>query len=522
MNGLLSLIATNVRRNLARTTLTVAGMMLAALIMTSSLTLSEGYPATAYEAYRGYFGGDILIYADKVWVRGADVNMGGAASWQFARLTSEVPGPAAFFQPHLAIGGFVRPAAAPLGFFSQDHVARIAGRISEAGLSVTVRPYFTLPAAKAEFFPGQTAGLGAPWVKPFEYRDAYLRAWGTGAGWPGLSQFVVSGRSLQPADEGRLVCLVDATRARLAKLQGLGYPPDVPAVGGTIRVLLPGLSLGEQGQPRLNYISARWVELEVIGHYAVPTREATWMPPGQGDGGSPQLEAEQLFLTSPEIIVPWETAQGLLAMVSDGTVDMWASALAVEVESMARAESLTASLSDLLPDLCAVSVPRQAAAANALWLPEPVFRVPDSEWRSAGPTTQVGEPVRVSTAFNVIFFAIAALLAAANGIVLVLERQREIGILKAIGASGREVILMVLGEVVLLSSLGATMGFVLAEAMAVWNLISNGTPALALLLAVGWDFVRVLGLTVAFAMVFGLIPALRTTGMTAMEVLRRE
>lgn len=518
MSGLLSLIATNVRRNIARTTLTVAGMMLAALIMTSSLTLSEGYPAMAYEAYRGYFGGDVLIYAEKVWVRGADVNQSVAASWRFARLTGDVPGPAAFFQPHLATGGFVRPADAARGFFSMEQVRQIAEKVAASGLSTAVRPYFTLPAAKAEFLAGGVAGG----LAPREYRDAYLRAWSTGPGWPSLAQFIVSGRDLLPVDEGRLVCLVDATRARLSRLEGLGYPSEVPAVGGTVRVLLPGLSLDKLGQPRLDYISAQWIELEVVGHYAVPTREVTWLPPGQGEGGAPQVEAEQLFLTSPEIIVPWATAQDLLAAVSGGALDMWAAALAVEVESMARVESVTLALADMLPDLSAVSVPRQAAVANASWLPEPVFRVPESEWRAAGPSMQVGEPVRISTAFNMIFFAIAALLAAANGVVLVLERQREIGILKAIGSSSREVILMVLGEVVLLSALGATMGFALAEAMAVWNLISNGTPFLTLLLAVGWDLVRVLGLTVAFAMLFGLIPALRTTRMTAMEVLRRE
>ncbi len=190
--------------------------------------------------------------------------------------------------------------------------------------------------------------------------------------------------------------------------------------------------------------------------------------------------------------------------------------------SLARVESAVTALAKLFPDLGPVSVPRQAAVANAHWLPEPVFRVPESEGRSAQPSGQVGEPVRISAAFNMIFFAIAALLAAANAIVLVLERQREIGILKAIGASSREVMLMVLGEVVLLSSLGAAGGFVLAEAMAVWNLISNGTPALAVLLSVGSDMARVLGLTVSFALVFGLLPAMRTTGMTAMEVLRKE
>ncbi|MDP2873109.1 MAG: ABC transporter permease [Bacillota bacterium] len=528
MSGLASLILTNVRRNLARTTLTVVGMGLAALIMTASLTLSEGYPAAAYEAYRSYLGGDILIYAEKIWVRGSDINQSESGTWQFARLTADVPGPAGFFQPHLAAGGYLRPSAAPKGFFSQDAVRELAARLAAAGLAGAVRPYFTLPAAKTEFAGGTGTGFGgsrpdaAVGASPYVYTDSYLRAWDTGDGWPSLAPFVVAGRSLGAADEGRLVCLVDATRGKLAQLPGMDFPPEVPRVGETLRVLLPRLSVDLAGQPRLDYIGAVWVELEVVGHYAVPTREATWIPPGRGEGGATEPEAEQLYLTSPEIIIPWDTAEALLDVVSEGAADLWASALAVEVGSLARVESAVTALAKLFPDLGPVSVPRQAAVANAHWLPEPVFRVPESEWRSAQPSGQVGEPVRISAAFNMIFFAIAALLAAANAIVLVLERQREIGILKAIGASSREVMLMVLGEVVLLSSLGAAGGFVLAEAMAVWNLISNGTPALAVLLFVGSDMARVLGLTVSFALVFGLLPAMRTTGMTAMEVLRKE
>lgn|GEM_PF-1376515 len=530
MTGMGSLIVTNVRRNMARSLLTVIGMGLAALIMTASLTLSEGYPAAAYGPYRDYCGGDVLVFADKVWVRGPDVNRSEPGSWQFKLATTDMPGPWRFFQPGLATRGMVAPQGAPAVFYRQSQVDELEDTLLARGDVVAVRPYFAVPVTRATFAvsampaagPPPPGGSDQPAIQ-YGWNDSYLRGWRGSTLWASLDGFVVDGRALGAADEGLPVCLVDVDRAKLGRASGGLLPPVVPAVGGTISVALPSIAVTETGQIHIDHTSPHVVELRVVGHYSVPSRTASWIDPAAGgDSGAAPPETEQLYLTSPEIIVPWTTAAGILAEMSGGSVDMWATAVAVELDGLARVESAVTEINNEHPDYCAVSVPRLASTANARWLPEPLYRVPESEWQGAQAVAQLSEPVEISQAFNVIFFAVAALLAAANGIILVLERQKEIGILKALGAYGRDVIVMILGEIVLLSSIGALVGFVLAESMAAWNLISNRAGWLVIVTSVGFDLVRVLGLTVAFAVVFGLAPAMRTTAMTAMEVLRRE
>jgi hypothetical protein len=527
VSGIRSLIVTNVRRNLARSMLTVIGMGLAALIMTASLTLSQGYPATAYGPYRDYCGGDVLVFADKLWVRAPDVNRAEPGTWHVQLAQVDLPGPWRFFQPALATRGAILPRDSRRAFLRQDQLDQLVNAIARMAGVTAVRPYFTLPTTQVLFAPptpqlapGVDPGSAQPRA-PLGWFDSYIRAWRGGV-WPGLDGYIVAGRSLALADEGELVCLVDADRAKLGQA-GAPFPSAVPAVGSVVRVALPRVTASAEGQLRVDHTQPLVAELRVVGHYSVPSRVATWTNTAAGgDTGSAPPETEQLYLTSPEIIVPWETTAALLARMSGGVVDSWTTALAVELDGLAYVESFVGKVNAAYPELCAASVPRLAGVANARWLPEPAYRVPASEWAGAQPSGQLSEAVAISQAFNVIFFAVAALLAAANGIVLVLERQREIGILKALGAYGRDVILMILGEIVLLSTIGAFGGFVLAEGMAAWNLISNRAGLWAIVSTVGFDLVRVLGLTVAFAAVFGLAPAMRTTRMTAMEVLRRE
>lgn len=521
MSGIGSLIVLNVRRNFARSMLTIVGMGIAALVMTASLTLSEGYPATAFGAYRDYCGGDVLVFADKPWVRASDVSLAETGSWEYRLTSRDLPGPWRFFLPGLATRGGIHPQGASPVFLGAGLAAIESALAAEAGIE-SVRSYFTVPAVSARFSEIRDRGPAIPpSIIEHTWRDSYLRAW-RGGSWRDLDGYITAGRSLTGRDEGAFVCLVDVDRARLAALDP-SFPATVPAIGDVIEVEVPLLRIDAQGAVLLDYGATRTYEFEVVGHYSVQTREVSWTDPqAGGDSGAPPAEVEKLYLTSPEILVPWQTASQVVSEASGGMADVLSSAIALGVDSLARVEAVVASVGASYPELSVVSVPRLASLANANWLPEPVYRVPKTEWSRGAPLAQMGEPVEISLAFNMIFFAIAALLAAANGIVLVLERQREIGILKAVGAYTRDVIAMILGEVVLLATIGALVGFALAESVAVWNLISNRAGLVSILTTVGIDLIKVLGLTVSFAVVFGLAPALRTTAMTAMEVLRKE
>ena len=103
-------------------------------------------------------------------------------------------------------------------------------------------------------------------------------------------------------------------------------------------------------------------------------------------------------------------------------------------------------------------------------------------------------------------------------LVSVTERTREIGIRLAIGALEREVLMQFLVEAVVLSSLGGTIGILVAL---------GGSVALTQVLNVPFVFNSGIVLlaflfSAAVGVVFGYFPARRAAGLDPIEALRRE
>jgi putative ABC transport system permease protein len=102
---------------------------------------------------------------------------------------------------------------------------------------------------------------------------------------------------------------------------------------------------------------------------------------------------------------------------------------------------------------------------------------------------------------------------------LVMERTREIGILKALGFSRLDVVKMLLGETVVLTIVGSLVGIgvtFLTEAI-----LKQTNPSVSILLTPGW-VVGSIGLALLGAAAGATIPALRASSYDPVEALAYE
>ena len=133
--------------------------------------------------------------------------------------------------------------------------------------------------------------------------------------------------------------------------------------------------------------------------------------------------------------------------------------------------------------------------------------------------SQIGNIVLIVAAIlGAVFFTI--LLVTGNTMAqAVRERTGELGVLKAIGFTNGQVVLLVLGESCLLTVLGGTAGLVLA-----WLVISKGDPTGGLLPMFFFptrDLVIGFGISVALGFATGIFPALQAMRLRVADALRR-
>jgi putative ABC transport system permease protein len=105
-------------------------------------------------------------------------------------------------------------------------------------------------------------------------------------------------------------------------------------------------------------------------------------------------------------------------------------------------------------------------------------------------------------------------------LVSVTERTREIGILKALGATRRDILVQFLLEAALLSLLGGLIGIVLGllAGMGIASLIPNFPPAHVPV----WVMLAAAGFSALVGVVFGIAPASKAAKLDPIEALRYE
>jgi putative ABC transport system permease protein len=138
----------------------------------------------------------------------------------------------------------------------------------------------------------------------------------------------------------------------------------------------------------------------------------------------------------------------------------------------------------------------------------------------------------VLSTFDDIFGVVTAALAAIAGISLIVagvlimnvmlvavsQRTAEVGLLKALGASRRQILTLFLVEASMLSAVGALIGYGVGQTAAftlrsVYPIIDFHAPV--------WAAIAGCGVAVASGLVFGILPARRAAGLDPVEALTK-
>ncbi|MHB0885733.1 MAG: ABC transporter permease [Bacillota bacterium] len=477
---------TNVSRNLGRSVLSVIAMAVAAFVMTSSSSVAQGYPRDSFLAQRAFIGGDIIVYPDQYRLGGPTAD----DRQTYARTAADALNDLPAFHPELRDEGYVRRGPTLPNVIDLRQVQQ---RLWNEKAVKLIYPYYALPG-----FAGGPGGQSTP----LRGRNTLLDQ----SVWH-LYDYVTAGRYLTSADDGKFVAVVDARQAKEGR--------DVPPVGTSIEVSVPAVRQDPDGTRWYDYSTMKTFNFEVIGQIALPTRLLAWPTPPNGSA------SEQLYWSTPQVFIPAATFEQVYREASGGNPYEFEQ-LAVIVEDQSFIRQAMTELRRALPEYTAVTVADQVTMAEARGLPEKAYQAPPQVRGDPSLRTQVGVPMDLGPAMTLLLYLIAAMIVAANMVLLVTSRRQEIGVLRAVGAKGRDVVLMILTETAALSLGGALIGFTVVRFAATWNLLSNRVGLARVGLLTLTDLGRVVGLTLAMAVVFGLFPAFRMARVSAMEVLRND
>lgn len=122
-----------------------------------------------------------------------------------------------------------------------------------------------------------------------------------------------------------------------------------------------------------------------------------------------------------------------------------------------------------------------------------------------------------------IFAALVGGLGMMNTMLMsVLERTREIGVLRALGWKRRRIIGLILGEALVLTLVGGLLGVALGLGLTALARLSPAVESLLQGVFTPWIFVQAIGVAVVLGMIGGLYPAWRASQLTPIEAMRYE
>lgn len=183
--------------------------------------------------------------------------------------------------------------------------------------------------------------------------------------------------------------------------------------------------------------------------------------------------------------------------------------------------------SKVIFQLCGVAVTKEAIPQAI----EDSVRILEKRHSGAG-VNYIGQSLeqqlevvaQVTSVMTVIIGAIAGIALLVGGVgvmnimlVAVTERTREIGLLKALGASRRDILAQFLGEAIALCLVGGILGVVFgAGGAALIAFFAHWPPLISF-----WTILLAFGFSVAVGLFFGLYPASQAAALSPAEALRQ-
>ena len=469
---LIQLAISNVWRRLSRSTLTLLAMGVAAAVLTSGLSLSQGIIRSAYMEYRNYYGGDILVFSPG-FVGAAPVDQESGQVIDRRVLHDSGFNPLLKLYPDFREEGYLAEESWQYQALSSDWQEASL----EAGI-IDATPYRVLPAA-----------IG---VHSIELKRSPVD----------IRPYITEGVEPTISLSGEIRAVVNA------------YGMPSVNVGDLLQVTVPIFNVNSSGVPYADYGKpAATYDVKVVGKVAWPTREITW-----GDGGA--IFSEQGYVHMPELYLT-ETAWQQIWHEQSGGAKYPVLSVALRVGDLPKLNVIAADLEKQYPGLAIFTVPRVAQHAQRYNLLDKFYQAPDDLWINAE-TVQPYAPREFGLISSILLYLNAGMLLASQMLANVAARRKEIGILKALGSRQAEVVTMVLTEAVALAMIGAVGGFGLVRIAGIHQAISNGIRLSSVLLTTIVELLTVTALTTTVSLVFGAIPAWRVARLTVMEVFRNE
>lgn len=471
----------NITRQLGRSLLALISLVIAAVSLTNSLSISLGYPAQAFAHYRSYLGGDIIVYPTNI--------MGNPAAEQHLelyRMQSDAFSTLTLFYPHLEREGYLAPASPVLQPFSEtDKQALLQHTQVKAANSLYRMP-------------------GWRQIHNTDRLELSLRPVAQDSG---LWGFVQSATEVDQFTGDAIPIWLNSRQAENRPL---------PDVGSEVYLSVPRIWLAPDGSLQFDGSQPLEQRAIVAGHYALPTRIISWPNP---DPSNDSFLSEQGYFAHDEVWLQPDAWQQLWQLAAGNLAPM-AGSLGLQVQDMSILEAVVSELQVLHPEWTIVSVPNLVKQAEAGSLLDTFQRAPKEFWAERQAKAQHAFPLDISRTLSVFIYLNAGLLMAARMLTGAAARKKEIGILKALGARRRDILYMALTEAVILCIIGSSIGFIISYPAAVFQQLTNDLPWTQIGSLLAQNYGIILGQTLIIGVLFGLLPAWRLSKLTVNEVLR--
>jgi putative ABC transport system permease protein len=239
--------------------------------------------------------------------------------------------------------------------------------------------------------------------------------------------------------------------------------------------------------------------------------------------GRGKVEGLELKNFNEDIYIPFRTAVKKFDRVAAGgeqRVNYWRHQGSNEEEGQAyntpEIDQLTITVNELKDVTAASKLVEQVIRRRHAGVEDYEIIVPESLLRQSQKTQRI---------FNIVMGAIAGLSLLVGGIGImnimlatVLERTREIGVRRAVGAKASDILRQFLLEAVMICLLGCAIGLILGFVISKAISFYAGWPTIVSLFSV----VLAVGVSTSVGMIFGIYPARKAARLDVIESLRYE